>query len=94
MKEEIFLSRAKYAHSLVKKFGLEHGKMARTPMILTLKITKHEKGASVDQLEYKSMIGGLLYLKASRSNIAFISGICERYQGDPRNLIRRLSNVF
>lgn len=85
MKEGIFLSQANYAHNLVEKFGLEHRKRPRTPMSRTLKITKYEKKASIDQHDYRSMIGGLLYLTASRQNIAFRVGVCARYQADPKD---------
>lgn len=44
MKEDIFLSQAKYAHNLVKKFGMENEKTVRTPMSTTLDITKDELG--------------------------------------------------
>lgn len=66
MKECIFLSQAKYAHNLVKKFGLESRKTAITLMNKTLKITKDEKGKSVNQHEYRNMISDYLYVTASQ----------------------------
>ena len=33
---------------------------------------------------YKSIIGSLLYLMASRPNIAFSVGVCARYQAAPK----------
>ncbi|KAL1213607.1 Retrovirus-related Pol polyprotein from transposon RE2 [Cardamine amara subsp. amara] len=42
--EGIFVSQAKYARSLVKKFGMDTAKHARTPMSTTTKITKDEEG--------------------------------------------------
>lgn len=80
------MSHAKYAQNLIKKFGLENGKTVRTPVSIILKITRDEKGKSVDQYEYWSMIGGLLYLAASRPDIAYSVGVCARYQSDPNEL--------
>lgn len=54
-------------------------------MSLTLKITIDEKGKSVDQHEYRSMISVLLYLTASRPNITFSVGVCARDQADPKD---------
>src|SRR3954462_2505651 len=40
------------------------------------------------------MIGSLLYLTASRPNIAFVVGVCARYQEDPKtshiNQVKRI----
>lgn len=83
MKEGIFLSQANYARNLVKKYGIESGKRLRTTMSTTLKINKDEQGKSVDQYEYKSMIGGFLYLTAKLPDISY-SVVCARYQSNPK----------
>jgi hypothetical protein len=41
-------------------------------------------GKSVDQKAYRSMIGSLLYLCASRLDIMLSVCMCARYQYDPR----------
>jgi hypothetical protein len=63
----------------VKKFGLDNGGHKRTPAATHLKLTKDESGISVDQSMYRSMIGSLLYLTASRPDITFVVGVCVRY---------------
>ncbi|KAK2389918.1 putative mitochondrial protein [Trifolium repens] len=45
---------------------------------------QREKGISVDQSLYRSMIGSLLYLTASRPDITYVVGVCARYQADPK----------
>ena len=80
----IMLSQSKYANNLVKRFGLENGKDFETPMSTTLKLDKDEKGKSVDQSLYRSMIGSLLYLTASRPDICFSVGLCARFQANPK----------
>ena len=65
----IFLSQYKYAKNLVKKFGLEHASFVRTPMSPNVKLTIDLLGKSVDSSLYRSVIGSLLYLTASRPNI-------------------------
>ncbi|CAM8923229.1 unnamed protein product [Rhodiola kirilowii] len=56
----------------------------RTPAATHLKITKDDAGKKVDQILYRSMIGSLLYLTASRLDIAYAVGVCARYQADPK----------
>ncbi|CAL9028710.1 unnamed protein product [Prunus brigantina] len=80
----IFISQSKYAKSLVTKFGLEGAKSARTPMSTSAKIHRDLLGKSVDQTLYRSMIGSLLYLTASRPDISFSVGVCARFQSDPK----------
>ncbi|GAA0177186.1 hypothetical protein LIER_29668 [Lithospermum erythrorhizon] len=66
----------------------------RTPLATDIKITKDEGGKEVDIINYRSMIGSLLYLTASKSNIANSFGVCARYQSAPNeshlNLVKRI----
>ncbi|XP_058189255.1 uncharacterized mitochondrial protein AtMg00810-like [Rhododendron vialii] len=80
----MFISQYKYAKGLVSKFGLESAKHARTPMSTTVKLARDSDGIDVDQTTYRSMIGSLLYLTASRPDIAFSVGVCARYQASPK----------
>ncbi|WJX64416.1 hypothetical protein P8452_49197 [Trifolium repens] len=84
MEDTIFISQSKYARNIVKKFGMDNATHKRTPAPTHLKLTKDEKGVSVDQSLYRSMIGSLLYLTASRPDITYVVGVCARYQADPK----------
>ena len=59
-----------------------------------MKLSKDEKGVSVDQSLYRSMIGSLMYLTASRPDITFPVGVCARYQTEPKvshiNQVKRI----
>ena len=83
-KEGIFVSREKYARNIVKKFGLDSKKYASTPMSSSTKLNVDSSGVEVSPTLYRSIIGSLLYLTASRSNIAFSVGVCARYQVAPK----------
>jgi len=63
--EGIFIFQAKYAKDLVKCFGLDGRSYARTPMSTNVKISTDLTSKQVDPNLYRSMIGNLLYLKAS-----------------------------
>jgi hypothetical protein len=64
--EGIFISQSKYAKDLVKRFGLDGKSHARTPMRTSVKISANLTGKEVNPTLYRSMIGSLLYLTASR----------------------------
>jgi hypothetical protein len=82
--EGIFISQSKYAKDLVKRFGLNGKSRGRTPMSTSVKISSDLVGKLVDPSLYRSMIGSLMYLTASRPDIAFSVGVCARFQANPK----------
>ena len=80
----IFLSQSKYTKNLVKMFGLKSASSIRTPISPNVKLTVDLLGKSVDHSLYRSMIGSLLYLIASRPDISYSVGVCARYQANPK----------
>ena len=80
----IFLSQFKYAKNFVKKFGLESTSSVRTPMSPNVKLTVDLLGKNVVPSLYRSMIGSLLYLTASRPDISYSVEVCARYQTNPK----------
>ena len=81
---DIFLSQSKYARNLVKKFGLESTSSIRTPMSPNIKLTVDLLGKNVDSSLYRSIIGSLLYLTASRPKISYSVEVRTRYQANPK----------
>jgi hypothetical protein len=69
MKEGIFIHQAKYTKDLVKKFNLVELKPVSTPMSMAAALDPDENSEAVDQREYRSMIGSLLYITATRLDI-------------------------
>ena len=68
----------------MKKFVLESASSVRTPMSPNVKLIVDLLGKSVDPSLYRSMIGSLLYLTASRPDISHSVGVCARYQANPK----------
>jgi hypothetical protein len=60
-----------------------------TPMSTTTTLDADEEGEYVDQKEYQSVIGSLLYLMATRPDIHFTVCLCTRFQASPRTLHRQ-----
>ena len=83
-KEGIFVLQEKYARNIVKKFGLDSKKHASTPMSSSTKLNVDSSGVEVSPTLYRSIIRSLLYLTASRPDIAFSVGVCARYQANPK----------
>jgi hypothetical protein len=68
-KQATFMHQAKYTKDLMKKFNMAKLKPVSTPMSTTTSLGPNEDGEAVDQREYRSMIGSLLYLTVTRPNI-------------------------
>ena len=83
-KKCIFISQEKYARNIVKKFGLDSKKHASTPMSSSTKLNVDSSKVEVSLTLYRNIIGSLLYLTASRPDIAFSVGVCARYQAAPK----------
>ncbi|KAL7587106.1 hypothetical protein Lser_V15G36039 [Lactuca serriola] len=80
----ILIHQAKYVDDILEKFGFRDAKTALTPMAKRpLRAPNHE-GESVDQTYYRSMIGSLMYLTASRPDIMFAVCQCARFQANPK----------
>jgi hypothetical protein len=71
----------KYTQDL-KKFGMKDAKPIKTPMGTNEHLDLNAGGMSVDQKVYRSMIGSLLYLCASRPDIMLSVCMCARFQSD------------
>nr|GEV57329.1 copia protein [Tanacetum cinerariifolium] len=61
----------KYVAEILRKFGLTDGKSASTPIDTEKPLLKDPDDEDVDVHNYSSMIGSLMYLTSSRSDIMF-----------------------
>ncbi|GJU32444.1 retrovirus-related pol polyprotein from transposon TNT 1-94 [Tanacetum coccineum] len=86
----IFISQSQYAIELLKKHGLDECVSMSTPMA-TERLDADLQGTPTDQTTYRRMIGGLMYLTASRLDIAFATFVCARYQARP--MVKHLKEV-
>jgi hypothetical protein len=84
LKDDTFISQTKYNQDLLKRFGMKDAKPAKTPMGTDGHVDLNKGGKYVDQKVYRSMIGSLLYLCASRPDIMLSVCMCARYPSDPR----------
>ncbi|GJU15310.1 putative ribonuclease H-like domain-containing protein [Tanacetum coccineum] len=80
----IFISQDKYVAEILKKFDFASVKIVSTPIKTQKPLTKDEKAVAMDVHLYRSMIGSLIYLTASRPNIMFAVYACSRFQVTPK----------
>nr|GEU56859.1 putative ribonuclease H-like domain-containing protein [Tanacetum cinerariifolium] len=83
-KDGIFLSQDKYVGDILKKFRYPDVKSANTPMDKENPWGKDGTGKDVDLYLYRSMIGSLMYLTASRLDIMFAVCACAGHQVTPK----------
>nr|GEV56418.1 uncharacterized mitochondrial protein AtMg00810-like [Tanacetum cinerariifolium] len=80
----IFLSQYKYIGDILKKFRYLDVRSLNTPMDKENPWGKDRTGKDVDLHLYRSMIGYLMYLTASRPDIMFAVCACARHQVTPK----------
>ncbi|XP_043699932.1 secreted RxLR effector protein 161-like [Telopea speciosissima] len=69
---------------MLKKFMVEDSKPVGTLMLVGCKLSSSDESPSVDQTQYRSMIGSLLYLTASRPDILQPVCLVARFQANPK----------
>jgi hypothetical protein len=82
IKEGTFISQTKYTHDMLKKFDMVNAKPIKTPMPTNRHLDLSEEGKAMDTKVYRSMIGSLLYLCASRPDIMLSVCMCARFQAN------------
>jgi hypothetical protein len=69
---------------MLEKFQMEDSSPVSTPMVVGCKLSKDDISLDVDQRTYRSMIGSLLYIKASHPDIMQAVGMVGHYQSTPK----------
>ncbi|KAJ9544362.1 hypothetical protein OSB04_024069 [Centaurea solstitialis] len=80
----IFINQSKYIFDLLKKYDMSGCHSIGTPMATGNSIGPDHEGKNVDLRNYRSMVGSLMYLTASRPDIMFATCVCARYQAKPK----------
>ncbi|GJX35189.1 putative ribonuclease H-like domain-containing protein, partial [Tanacetum coccineum] len=83
-KKGIFISQDKYVNEILRKYNYTDVKSASTPTDLEKPLVQDGDAADVDEHLYRSMIGSLMYLTASRPDIMFAVCACARFQVSPK----------
>nr|GEY18205.1 uncharacterized mitochondrial protein AtMg00810-like [Tanacetum cinerariifolium] len=91
----IFINQSKFTLEILKKFRMDLCDSVDTPMVDRLKLDEDLSGIPVDQTRFRSMVGSLMYLTASRPDLVFAICMCTRYQTKPtKKHLKALKRVF
>ncbi|GKE60791.1 putative ribonuclease H-like domain-containing protein, partial [Tanacetum coccineum] len=91
----IFISQDKYVTEILKKFDFMSVKHYSTLIETHEQLVKDEEAADVDVHLYRSMIGSLMYLTASRPDIMFVVSACSRFQVTPKTShLKAVKRIF
>nr|GFA27935.1 hypothetical protein [Tanacetum cinerariifolium] len=70
-----------FSNEMSSKFQMSM--MGQMSFFLGLQVSQSPGGIPVDQTRFRSMVGSLMYLTASRRNLVFDVYMCARYQAKP-----------
>ncbi|GKB43709.1 retrovirus-related pol polyprotein from transposon TNT 1-94, partial [Tanacetum coccineum] len=86
---------AKYALEILKKHDMEKGQSIGTPIATKPKLDADLSGEPVNQTDYRSKIGSLMYLTSSRPDIVQAVFYCARYQARPTDKhLKEVKRIF
>eukprot|EP00253_Pinus_taeda_P010497 PITA_10497 len=80
----IFISQARYVNEVLGRFNMQECKAAITPTVMGLKLSKEDSSKDFDPNLYKSIVGSLLYLTATRTDIMFAVSLIPRFMERPK----------
>ena len=75
----IFICQKKYVESILKKFKMKNYNIVATPLVVNEKFMKEDESGEANALLYRIIVGSLLYLTTTRSNIIFVSNLLSRF---------------
>nr|GEV45657.1 uncharacterized mitochondrial protein AtMg00810-like [Tanacetum cinerariifolium] len=91
----IFLNQSKYALEINKKYGMETSDYVDTYMVEKSKLDAEPQGKEVNPTRYHEMIGSLIYLISSQTDLQFVVCICAQYQAKPtKNHLHAVKRIF
>ncbi|KAI3754563.1 hypothetical protein L1987_54349 [Smallanthus sonchifolius] len=79
-----FIHQSKYIKDILSGFKMEDCTPYDTQISVNHKLNSNPDGKEVDCRLYRTMIGSLMYLTASRPDIMFVVFICSRFQARPK----------
>ncbi|GJT64880.1 retrovirus-related pol polyprotein from transposon TNT 1-94 [Tanacetum coccineum] len=91
----IFINQAKYALEILKKHNMDNCHSIGTPLATKPKLDIDLSGEPVDQSDYRSKIGSLMYLTSSRPDLVQAVCYCARYQARPtQKHLKEVKRIF
>ena len=83
--EGIFIGQKKYIKDLLDKFNMLDCNLVKNPIILGTRLLKTDEGAEVNNTLFKQLVGSLMYLNATRPDIAHSISLISRFMEHPKD---------
>jgi hypothetical protein len=84
--ERIFLNQGKYAVEILKRFDMLECKSMNTPMETKLKLLVYISSELIDATLYRQIIGSLMYLMNTKTDICFSVNTLSQFMIEPRHV--------
>eukprot|EP00253_Pinus_taeda_P010323 PITA_10323 len=79
----VFISQVKYVEAVLKRY-MQNSKATVTPTVMGLKLSKEDSSKDFDPKLYKSIVGNLMYLTATRPDIMHTVSLISRFMERPK----------
>lgn len=83
VEDGVFISQKIYAENILIKLGMSGCKPMATPLVVNEKLTKEDGKKKVNGSLYRSLVGNLLYLTATRPDIIYTASLLSRFMNNP-----------
>jgi hypothetical protein len=80
------MSQGKCTLDILKKFRMMRYNLGTTPLEVGLKLYEHDDSKSVDITLYRQLVGSLIYLTTTRSNISSVDSMVSRSVSNPKQI--------
>eukprot|EP00253_Pinus_taeda_P034533 PITA_34533 len=80
----VFISQDKYVKAVLKRFHMQNNKATVTSIVVGLKLTKEDSSKDFDPKLYKSIVGTLMYLTATRPDIMHVVSLISKFMERPK----------
>ncbi|RDX86197.1 hypothetical protein CR513_32496, partial [Mucuna pruriens] len=81
----IFIGQKKYIKDILDKFNMLDCNLVKNPIILDIKLLKIDKGAKIDSTLLKQLVRSLMYLMATRLDIAHSISLINSFMEHPKD---------
>ena len=81
-----YLSQAKYTSNLLSKAGITNNKTVSAPLEYNAKLTPLDSEPISDATRYRQLVGNLIYLTVTRSDISHAVGMVSKFMDAPRSV--------
>ena len=79
-----FISQAKYVKEFLERFNMQDCKSEITPTVMGLKLRKEDSSNDFNPSLYKSIVGSLVYLTATRLDTMHVVSLISRFMERPK----------